>query len=184
MVDYFGKAYIIDLSDPVNPKVIAGIKSVTNANSLGVSGSRLFVADYTGITVFDIHDPAHPVETGRIDLPGGMSGMQVVGQHLCGYDFQNGLVVYDITTPESPRLLGSIAVSSTGNLTLLGNYAYVGFYDVGAAVYDLSDPANIHVVATAPSPLAEVSSFSTYELFRGRYMYSCDGFYFQTTRLW
>jgi hypothetical protein len=89
------------------------------------------------------------LEAARLDSVANPSGLAIVGNRLYVTD-SAGLSVVDISTPESPTLLGSCDTPGAAyKLAVLGNYAYVTYVsdvvgvDVprGLAIVDVSAPA-------------------------------------------
>ena len=174
MIDSYGGFDIIDVSDPVSPQIVGPIKSGESLTGGAVYDSNLLIGDYSGIAVFDMSDPANPVKTRHIDQFGEINYFHVSGRYLYGYRYMydegyvGRLMAFDISDLNNPVLLGYRSDTAYENLAVLGQYAYIRNGLVGVQIVDLSDPANMHIVAAAPATLAAISYPDWCEVFRGR----------------
>jgi hypothetical protein len=75
-------------------------------------------------------------------LSTGFSSIAVAGRYLYGVANLNGyaLAVVDVSSPASPKIVGSATLPSSGPLAIAGRYAYVGTAS-GLQIFDISDPA-------------------------------------------
>ncbi|MGB8218689.1 MAG: hypothetical protein WCE94_15430 [Candidatus Methanoperedens sp.] len=108
-----GWIYVLNISDPENPKRMYQINYPDSANDVAVSGKYMYVADSnTGMLIFDLSDRKNPALVGKFYvLKSSVSGF------LAGW--------------------GGIAVAVSGNYAFLSGAERKGFY-----VVDISDPAN------------------------------------------
>jgi len=127
----------------------------TSAKAISVSGQYAYVGHDNGLTVFDISDPANPVEKGSL------TGTKVTCLHAqsstvyVGFNTypDKGLGIVDASEPMHPTRTGFVQTKITiGShtwfknpevLDVEGNYAYVGC--VGSAslfVIDVTNPAS------------------------------------------
>lgn len=58
-----------------------------------------------GVVLFDVRDPAQPVELSRFDTPGAAMGLAASYPNLYVADGTNGVVVLDVRDPERPSML-------------------------------------------------------------------------------
>jgi len=86
----------------------------------------------------------------------------------------SGMVILDVTDPTNMIELSSLDLESSGvfDIAVQGDYAYVGGYDIGLSIVDVSDPSSPRLVATrinpspghettAPAILTEVTVFGS-----------------------
>jgi hypothetical protein len=181
---------IFDITDPTNPQLV--FQSEGAQQCAVISGSYLLVGYGwdSSITIYDMSNPKKPVYAGY--LPLCLLNLQLNGRYLYGYKYISSvprldLVALDIGEVMNPVFLGSKAGAPYGKMTVVGNYAYILIGGVGAEIMDLSDPTDMHVVGTAPAPMAtsgDDSYYTTGEAFRERFMYSSSIDFFQVTQLW
>jgi len=107
-----------------------------------VAGSYAYVAALSGgLTIFDVHDPAHPLEVAQFaDATDYFTDAKVLGDTLYVASASRGLRIYDLSNPLKPTYVASTPVDrvQVRSMTLSGDRLY----------------------ATAPSPNAEVLLFS------------------------
>jgi hypothetical protein len=58
-----------------------------------------------GVVLYDVRDPAKPVELSRLDTPGAAMGLAASFPNLFVADGTNGILVYDVRNPEAPFAL-------------------------------------------------------------------------------
>lgn len=117
---------------------------------MALIGERLYVANRTdGTVVYDVSDPAHPVEAAAGGGGGATWELAAVGSsYLYGADNTAGLVVIDIQEPDAPRLLEGVPdVGGLYDVAVDEAYAYGAAGGEGVVVFDIANPA-------APVPVA------------------------------
>jgi len=128
-----------------------------------VDGDRLYIGHMqapSGTTIMDISDPRKPRTLARIDMPEGWhshkvraaDGIMIVNHEMVGKggkDYIGGLAIYDVTKPDTPKLITKWETRGAGvhRYDFDGRYAYVsstaeGFIGNIVVVLDLKDPAN------------------------------------------
>lgn len=148
---------LIDLSDPARPRV-RGSLALPNANSLTVESRTAWVTTDQGLQAVDLSEPDKPVARGSVALPGYKSSVRARGQHAyvtvqgAAKGAPGALAVFDIGSPDQPRLLGQTRLPSgdPAEVELLGDVAYVAD-GAGLQIVDLSRP-------DAPQPLGRYQS--------------------------
>jgi hypothetical protein len=87
---------------------------------------------------------------GRIPTEGVACDVHVVGDTVYILDFEEGFLIYDVSEPANPTLLGSYEVNNDPkgghNFLIRGDYAIVGFMGAGLKIINISDPANLRIV--------------------------------------
>src|ERR1700674_1333357 len=156
-----GGLLLVDVTDPTHPArlgslLLPGGKQVRLA--VGSSG-LVYLADLTfGLRVVNASDPMHPIVVGSLALPGtpravslggsGLGGFGLTGSYAVVACGDGGVAVVDVSSPASPRLVGSTPPDRprAGSVTVRGHYAYVAAGEAaiygGLHVVELADPTN------------------------------------------
>jgi hypothetical protein len=150
-----GDAELVGESGPL-PGVVTG---------LAVTGDRAFVAERVDLAgrvhVFDVSDPARPVETASIALaeegtPSKPFGLAVLGDRLFAADGERGVVEVDIADPDAPsplRVVGQPAtdVEVVGRRLYYTGQSFIGGGVVGALDLDgdLVELGQLQIFASA-----------------------------------
>lgn len=151
---------VVDVRDPVTPRLVGGSNAVRAARDVVVQGSMAYVADNDlGLVVFDIAEPTSPRLLGfhRPDstlrgIP-MMPAVAVSGHHAYVTYHTNraehGLLVYDVGNPSAPTLVGRLDTPSlTTDVAVDGRYAYVIENAQSVQMIDVSRPDAPRKVAT------------------------------------
>ncbi|MHA2366300.1 MAG: LVIVD repeat-containing protein [Candidatus Hodarchaeales archaeon] len=93
-------------------------------------------------------------EIGHIPVEGFAYGVHAVGNIVYLLDFIEGFLIYDISEPADPTLLGSYVgyndidpeVKGGKDVFVRGDYAIVGFMGAGLKIFDVSDPTDLDLV--------------------------------------
>jgi hypothetical protein len=138
---------ILDITDPLAPLELSELEMAAESIEKPVAAyaSQIYVAHtQVGIMVIDAGDPANPTVSDLIPTQRSTRGLLQDGGFLYGVAGTNGFSVYDLATPETPVLRGS--VFSTGDTTWRpamakwGSKVFVSGYPGGVWVYDVSNP--------------------------------------------
>lgn len=180
----YGALVGVDMSDPIQPAVI-GEKSVAimdETYQVEVSGDLAFLTYIqwggpAGVRVFDISDPAHPLDAGDFRAPGNnwAYGMAARGNHLFVSFPYTTVGVLDLSDPALPVLIGQVPVAYPYDLALDGDLLYVAT-DAQPRIIDVSDPTLPVLVSVVPTTskgnqvapagdLAFVATFTGLEIF-------------------
>jgi hypothetical protein len=135
---------VLDVRDVTNPVFVTRIPAgFASAVAVGVSEGVLCLAeDWIELRVFDVTNPAAPVQTAVVDLhdrPGGIvirDGVAFVAAGL--------LRTIDVSNPTNPVVLDVLDAPSTGAgpLVLDGDHAYIPSLG-GLSVVEISDPTDL-----------------------------------------
>ncbi len=134
----FGSAglQIIDLSDPGDLQAVSVVSpgqpvtTVAYADPLGV-----IVAGQELLT-YDLSDMAAPVQRGETGITGNGRRLLVDGSTVYVAAEQAGVLVIDITLPEAPAVVGTMAPEDgVVGLTMVGDYVVAADYRAGMTVY-------------------------------------------------
>jgi uncharacterized repeat protein (TIGR01451 family) len=115
------------------PITVEGQAAISGASSVAINGNIAYVGIAGGIDVVDISDPTHPTVLstfGTSDVPGGESvnALKITGNELVAQAFHNTpstLLVYSITNPTTPILLGQTPLTFSSN-----QYSYLGGFTI------------------------------------------------------
>ena len=107
-------------SSPALP--LTPIPGSSGCNSLAIDGDRLFAANSSKLTVYDISNPLRPRQCGTMPLRGARQ-ITVNGNHLYVSARHWGVQIIDISEPDSPKPAGwldtaelATGMESAGNL--------------------------------------------------------------------
>ena len=167
--------YVIDISDPSSPTLVAFWIGTPPGDTLGVfvSGDYAYVADGSGgLLVFDISDPSSPTLVGSYDTPNYARDVVVSGDFAYVADDLSGLQILNISDPTSPTFAGSYDTpGSADDVFVSGDYAYVADAFSGLQVIDISDPTSPTLAGSYDTP-----SFAQDVFVSGNYAYVADDF--------
>lgn len=156
-----------------NPTVPA---EIWNDDSMGghdatILGTRLYDFHGSSTTIYDVSDPANPVELGFIDPP-------FINYHHSGWTTEDSaylfindelslhpradVTVWDISDPENPDFVTNIADSTATvhNVQIRDHLAFFSYYSAGFKVFDISDPTHPNLVGHYDTDPETGESFS------------------------
>ncbi len=157
-----GGLQVFDVSHASGAKRIGGIPLPGFSTDVSVSGKHAFVRCNPGMQIVDISDPAHPVWTAAVAIPGGpgsFGSIEVAAHRAYVVDYYGNLEIYDVTEPANPRRVSQLTLpGALDEVTVDGGYAYVAAAGNGGVhIVDVSHPAAPFLVTTL-APGAEVRS--------------------------
>ncbi len=139
---------VLDVSDLSNPVEVGGILDFT-AVDLATDGEHLYATRFSVDTqlyylhVFDLTDPASPVELSTIPVSHHVLEVQYANDHLFAIEFYDmGLHIINVADPNNPFEDAFYPVDWGEDVWIQGNYAYVTSFHQGLLVLNISDPAN------------------------------------------
>ncbi len=162
-----GVIEIVDIADPANPVTLNTITTPglrQTSYDIEMKGRYGFVPIAVrdgpippkGLRVFDLIDPANPVEVGMIPNL-HFNQLEIRGDlmyALAGVDFEpTRIYTLDISDPTNPTILGWSplpfhALSLGDGLDVANGKAYVAGFAGGLHIYDLSDPTDPALLST------------------------------------
>ena len=141
---------VIDLSDPLKPRVTA-VRALTDARASAVQFRYLWVTDRDGLKLFDVTDLRNPLAVAEGTVPlADARRVYIARTYAYVAAKADGLVIVDVTRPRAPQIyqrvtLGGqlsdaedVVVAST-NASL---FAYVADGRNGLKVLQLTSPAS------------------------------------------
>ncbi len=126
-----GSLNIINVSNPLSPVTVGTTATIAYPAAVIVQGSYAYVSDYNGggggnIDVYDITNPASPVDVGGPNAGGTYRGSLVAQGRYLYLTSSSGITVLDISNPYSLTPIGTISTpTGVGGIVVQGRYAYV-----------------------------------------------------------
>lgn len=155
-----GDLRVIDISDPETPTLVgttAYMPGSNQGNAVAVAGGYAYAITQDYFTVIDINPISSTYLTRIADVPrsAGLSGLltdvAVDGDYAFVTGTSGGFHAIDIN-PSSPNYLSVVGTLETSGyaraVNIVDGYAYVSCENVGVLVVDLSDPADLQVIAS------------------------------------
>ncbi|HDG61528.1 MAG TPA: hypothetical protein ENG15_00805, partial [Thermotoga sp.] len=149
IADYGNGLVVVNVENPENPASV-GYLPDTYIWDIDVQGSYAYVVDTEGLKIVDVED-LEVVE--EYETEGNAVGIYLEGNVAYVADEGNGLLIFDVSTPSSPQLLGSLSsdnLSTIRDVAVLEDYAFASCGRNGLVVIDISDPGNPREVKKIP----------------------------------
>jgi len=138
LADQDGGLQVVDLQTPDQPRLAGALDTAGYVCRLSVVGSLAYLADSSGGLVIADISQAQPVRHGFYGVGGGSTEMAVVGDRLYISSYE-GLVIADISTPNRPRVLGTLELPGFAyTLVVSGTTVYL-FHDLRKQNFNLKD---------------------------------------------
>jgi hypothetical protein len=164
---YFNPAYgflrILNFANPALP-VMQGFYdysfALTRAKDLSMSGDRLYATSGRGFDVFDLSNPANPLQIGRgVNDPYQPSGAVTVSGDFAFVTSVYGLHVFDLSNPTKPTQIGLSGSGAGGSaVRVFDNVAYV--YNGRIHLIGVTNPASPVFLKSLPDECGTASSLS------------------------
>jgi hypothetical protein len=151
-----GGLYILNVSVPTAPAVLAHALGGLNVTGVAAAGSLAAVVGGSGLRVLDVTDAFNPAPLGS--LGGTMMGVAMTGQYAYVFLYVSGnpghydLAVVTLQVPSAPAIVGQITVGGAGGMTVVGSLVYVAAGSAGLQIVDVSNPAAPRIVSTVDTP--------------------------------
>ena len=134
---------IIDISQPLEPKLVSNITLPEDATRLAVAGSTLYAMcdgyRCQSMTAIDVTDAERPSILNQWHFPFGVVDSATVGQRLYTISRDNTVQALDVSQPDQPKVIGSMALpGSYGRITAAENTLYVSASSAGLYVLTTS----------------------------------------------
>jgi len=141
---------IFDIQDPANPTPTWEYYEPNGSIRWVYRGGGLvFVpAGQEGLWIFDISNVEHPQMLCRYVTPSGPISIATYDHYAVVGDALNGLLILDITNPQSPDSVGFYPMQRPWSIYVQGNYAYVAEIWEGLFIIDISNPSAPSLVGT------------------------------------
>jgi len=131
--DYKGILYIVDISNPASPKIVAILTATgVNKNSWAMEITKwnnfVFLSNWLGgIFIIDVTNPTAPSVVVNLDLQDAVFDSSIVEPYMVVAISNSGLFRFDITDPLHPNQKGTPIVPAGASIVGVyadGNYAY------------------------------------------------------------
>jgi hypothetical protein len=143
--------YVVDISDPLNPEVVASptLDALVESNQLAIHSTRVYMSDHhLGIHSMNIADPLIPTALPMVYEGPNINGVAVADDMLLAIRGDGRLFVIDVADPDAPEEVGHLDLSVHGfRVAAEGHYAYVPGDDGVLSIVDFSDPTQPMLVA-------------------------------------
>lgn len=177
---------LIGVSGTFSPQVGQTFETATSTATfadpiaIDVIGSYAYVvtADSKKLQVIDVSNTSTPASVGSADLAEGARFVKVSGNYAYVSESAgaNGILeVFDISDPATPRLAGSLSLTTSGfrGIYISGKYLYIGERELGnVAVVDISSPTNPTIVTQHAIDNVNACPHNMYV--QGQYLYVTD----------
>ena len=135
----YGGMRILDISSPTMPIEIGHFDPGEAVSGIAKQGQLLYLSHISGswrTSVVDISNPANPTEVHAFQAGSVVIDLAIANNHLYLADIDNGLVIYDLATPQMPTFVNelnglfAIGVSTNGSILYVEEPNTVYLYDV------------------------------------------------------
>lgn len=158
VVDTTSGLYVVDIADPTAPTEI-GYLGGPPLLAIETNGTIVYTigGDFDGLTlrVNDVSDPSSPTLISSTALAGSrtlLSGMEIIGNLVYIANSDAGLVVYDVSDPLAPLLVGALDTQGvTYDLQVHGGIAYLADGEDGLKAIDVSVPSSPVLIGSYPT---------------------------------
>lgn len=142
---YSGNLKIMDVSDPENPSIAAGLTYTDgSAFRLEAEGDLLFVSvKGHGVKIYDTSDPLSPMLVGEYSTTETINDMDVLGDLLLVLGQYSSLLIFDMSDPGNLIQLSQTSLSgSRYSLAVTSDSLLnVASGTTGLHIYSIADPA-------------------------------------------
>ena len=137
----YSRVFIINVSNPAAP-TLTGVYSAGGwAADVAVSGNYAYVMTWAPfvVEIVNVANPASPVKVGSYPYAGS-KGVRTIGSYsyvAAGDSFR----IVNVSNPAAPTLTGTYSpLSSTWDMAINGNYAYVTGETTGLSIINIANP--------------------------------------------
>jgi hypothetical protein len=134
---------VFHVSVPSNPQLVGTYDIPNHAWDVEVKENYAYMAYHSGLAVFNISDATSPRLIAFAQDPERIAAnVSLYGDYaFVAGEFSDGFLIYDISVPNSPGLVGTFNVGrSFRDVEISGNYAYAVAPDAWFGIIDISDP--------------------------------------------
>ena len=144
---------VLDLADVLNPLPISVTPLEFSADRLCQSGAFAFLQGGEDLRIINLEDPAEPVAMGGLQLPVSGRGIALVGDFLFVFGTSGQLMRVDVSDPEEPVLLPTLALSPIIQISTAGDR--LALMDIeGFWLFEVDAQGDLDVAShlTGPTP--------------------------------
>jgi hypothetical protein len=145
------RMWVIDISNPAQPLragafPLQGVYGWNNGSaSIAIVGGHAFVADEAGLKVFDISHAALPTRASQYSGSALTYSVAVDDEHAYILRHSNlGVEIVDVSNRSNPSRVGVLPTGSADamEVSVAGDFAYVGTHGAEVLVFDVTNPAD------------------------------------------
>lgn len=141
------RAVILNIADPAAPQPVSTLEGGRNTTALHINNQYAFVASHeAGVKIYPVLFPSNPTYLASWTPPSPATALSLAGgrPHLFVGLGSDGLQSLNVDNSFNIRELSALTTitNQTGvtQTAVLGDHLYVGSFDAGVEVYDISDP--------------------------------------------
>lgn len=139
---------ILDITDQNDIKWIKTLP-LTYATSFKVKDNYLLCSN-NGLMIFNIIDPANPLQLSYIDLKTATWGMKISGNIVYLASGSKGLTIIDISNINSPKIIAELDTpGSAWDIDIKDGKAFVADQKEGLRIINIEDPVNPVEIASS-----------------------------------
>jgi hypothetical protein len=193
---YYYKGYLYNASEAIlsvynvtDPDNLVFVKNIATSTIywMAFSGDYMYGIDKNTLKIWDLSDPANPVQTGSAyNSYLDSTGIAVKGDYAFAMGNHSDVLVYDVSDKANPSFVTRLILTSGASNQYLNESRILGHYLLIAGAY------NFFVVdITKPEAPVEVTSFAlstsdgwTFDVLYDRYAIVSDDTYYHVLKLW
>ncbi len=145
--------HVVDVTSSTNPVDLGSYKVGADINSIFVSGNTAYLATSDSsaeLRILDVSNPASITSLATYNATGTEAGLSIYGVGTTIYlgrasAGDNEFLIFDVSTPSSPQLLGSASIGGKVNgITARNGLAFLGTENSSKKIqiWDVSSPAS------------------------------------------
>jgi hypothetical protein len=130
----------MDVDDPTHPALLGRLAIPDGTIGIAVSEPYVYLTQGAGIEIVNVSDPASPIPTAHLALPA--SDIAISGTHAYVVN-DDRFTSVDISDPAHPAIISGCALPLWAwNVTVHGDFAYIGNSNAGLRIVDISNPSH------------------------------------------
>lgn len=133
---------VLDFADPANPIHVARWVDIDGLFVRIQNGVAVITQGYDGLAIVDVSEIAAPRVLGRFATGSAMIDAVVDGSTVFVSDYDDGIIVLEISDPTHPRRIASVDTGRGGQIVKRGDLLYVADRMTGFHIVNVSDPAD------------------------------------------
>lgn len=148
----YGSFTIIDVQFPTAPNLVSTLW-INEAFGVDVSSGYAYLAESTsGLSIYDISNPALPQFVSQLYLPGNAKDVKVVDDIAYVADEYAGLRIINVSNPQNPIEIGYFdSPGRSFDVEIKDSLAFLADLEGGLICLNISNPANPSMVSTFPA---------------------------------
>jgi hypothetical protein len=153
VVSHERSLYTLDLSNPNALRTIGSFQIRHEPSALAVKDKYVFISEQQcimqkggpchyvgGLQIIDVSNPTQMQEAAFIDKDDGYNDVVIKDIHAYVTGAKEGLTIFNISNPSVPYPMGT-EPSVFGQISFVGEFAYIKNSNASSAIVDVSDPA-------------------------------------------